>query len=1570
MSGQQATITRADTTGAKTSTVRMLVPWSQGEQTSIATVRNTRAVRVGATTYPTRWRTRGAPHNDGSLRFTYAEWRMEVGNGNLASGAPQHTAEVIEYDNSGTGAASFAAWADQLSITLAYTAEDSSSVSVDIAARARAGTDGSIYRVSDEGGTRFIHYETWIGPGRRHEPRRSLYAQFRNTRGPSVGNNVVVRSGLLHVVCTIEIRDQDDHALVELQLRNDAAYPYPSAPPDGGERRPGRPDRPTQLNPNVTNPITGQLEQLESPLFRQFASGITVTIAHGSTVYARPFYVSNHTTGAGPFGTITSSGNGTTVLPIRGLADNQCWGIRFAVSSVSLAEAQFWASHNRNGFLAIPTYATWLATERSRTFVGGDVDGDTITRLGWDFALYEGIPAATLTAWRLRGHGAGNVNFMNQTTASPWRVAPIGDNQRPDPNRGGKHYGVGFLHEGEAMLAGSPEYLYKHGGWSLRESSCRGQQFENEALEDLDLLTGNSGSVLYSAGFFGTEHAAVSYNQLGRRTDAFESNNVPRAWHNGAPAVQTNPDPEVETNVSGPNWSSSASRAIKGSHIGQRPVFIHALLTDSAMDRYILRQWANLMTHALNMRLYLGTSNPRALSSRGEVRPGWIVWHGWALSDDATWRTRVRHHICERYASWLRDNRWLALGGHREDDRWFGDACGMAKVIRIDDMHQWWLLGQVVEQAMNWAIDAETDAQARWIATACAAISKLVVDVGFWCNPRRVSENALRQFDASCFDTVAAARTGTAFPSEGYLCPKHSRHDLAASSGTTVVIQNVHEDVGVSNDAQVLQQYPALPLSLVFARNRNTAGHTERVAFLRSGVFARFGQMASGEDYTDSPQQYLGFTTGDSYRPTTQGPPPVASFTVSTRSGTIPLAVTLDPAASVINGNTAAATYRWWDNYIVGATPSATGTVVPGTRNITYNGPGLYRPALEITQEDGQAHLYVDPSGIDARPAIIPAPAPRFSASPSSLIAGDGEFVQFIYVELGGRAETYVWEYRIESPGPGSWTAFGGGTRDPRWADPGVAGSYSFRVTATNVTGSATHTESNLIRVSAPIPPPSATFSPSTSSGNAPLQVLFDASATTFSGAASSVVWDWWKNYNPSIAADSSVTGPGGSAYQPTYTDPGVFYPGLRVTQADGKSHVFVYTPGIVVTTTPVSGPPQPNFSLSPRNVSAGDPVHIHYIEGVPQLRATSWAWYSRENGTTTWSLFSQDANPTWTAPSAVTDKSYDFRVVATNEYDSGERIKSRHVIVEAAAAPPEAVFTVDVASGAAPLTVTFDASGSTIGGNTALTEWNWRYDDSQSAATEQIIGTGGDSWEYEYELPGLYYPSLRIVQSDGQPDREVYLPGILVTTDPATDPPAGTITADDVSVEPGQRVILTWNDAGILATSWIWYYSADGSTWLEFARTNPCQWIAPATAGEYSFRCEATNANGTTTVDADGLVEVVAGSAPTASFTVSKSHFLPTDPLYPQPFLTVTDASTGAESWTWRVDPAGSIFYGQMPPAFQLSGKGRHKITLIVSNSYGISTVSKYVTVQQGNQRVVVRDPRGVRTRIEREGV
>ena len=165
------------------------VPWSMGQMPDIATLRNTRAIRVGNTIYPTFWHARGAPYQefDGqgnvlreSLRYTYAMWNMTVDPGSATPSTWTHNPVVVATDNSATaGTENWQTWVDDeagdgLDITIAYTdvcpeiAPGTTAVSVNIAQAARDGDRGTTYSLVDAGGLREITMTAWIGPGRHH----------------------------------------------------------------------------------------------------------------------------------------------------------------------------------------------------------------------------------------------------------------------------------------------------------------------------------------------------------------------------------------------------------------------------------------------------------------------------------------------------------------------------------------------------------------------------------------------------------------------------------------------------------------------------------------------------------------------------------------------------------------------------------------------------------------------------------------------------------------------------------------------------------------------------------------------------------------------------------------------------------------------------------------------------------------------------------------------------------------------------------------------------------------------------------------------------------------------------------------------------------------------------------------------------------------------------------------------------------------------------------------------------------------------------------------------------------
>lgn len=1539
MSGQTGALTNPVTTGTRTLACGMRVAWEKGVMPDLATLQATRAIRVGATTYPTHWNLRGPRYPGGSVRFAWATWRMTLDAGVV--GTITHTPTVVIADNSNISAPSFAAWLDGLSIVVSYTANEPTGntvVSADIAALARAGTLGNSVTVRNEGGVRTIIYDAWTGPGRRHEPVRTL--GHNNSGG--AGNPPILRNGLLHWRAVVEARDGDSHAKVTIRQLNDAARAYPAAPHDGGARQAGAPNRPTFLRNGETNPITGLAEQRESPAIR-YVSGLSIAISHASTtLHARPWYTSNHTTGAGPFGTMPTTGNGTVAIPFTHLGLFQGQGQRFSVSSTSANDAVEKAAHEWG--IALPTYDHWFNyCVDSRTFVGGEVDGDEIEIRGWEVSLLEGMSQTIFDTWYDEGP-ADYAAFMGTTNASPW--------DRLGAERGpagvGVHRHLGYCKEGEAILGCSPWHLYIYGAQALREYSCRYAQYEKRALAALDMLEGASGGrVQYSTAFNGTSRMGTSED--GFAITQFGGTNSPgAAWYNGAAAPTDNP----QTGAALEDWDH-----YNHAHFGVRRLYIYALLTDDAASIDMLEVYGYLAAFNMPDRYYLGLQSPAAFEPRSTWRLAWVIDECTALSDDETYVDRVLGRAISRCAQMIRSGStgfWEGgLGRANENKDPDGSACGVTPYTAGNlTGRQWyaWQNGQGVWHLLRLAMRAENEDDARDIATAVMYLCRYVVEHATMCDPAQLSTAAERAIDACWAGRVAqlGAVGSLGYPNEGYMVVKSRAVDLPASGGRIVQFLNILRDVGPSNDAQALQQSPCYTLALAFAANVARAGFTERAEFILDGIRRRFPQLTSGFEYSESTT--LGYAVGDPRPDVVGNPPPVATFTIDEPSGIIPHTVELDSSGSTLHGDPEEAVYEWWENYVEGNDADETGTGSAFvTQEFTYAGPGDYRPALRIT-EGALDHLFVHPTGVNVRPAVVLAPIPGFTATPLSRTVGQTS--QFTYIESGGRALTYAWEYKLSSDV--SWTSFGAGEQNPLWTAPATAGTYDFRVTAANETapGGVTATRSAYITVGAVTPPPTITFtSVDPTTGTIPLEVQVEVTVT-YAGALGSLVVSAWANSTTATGSpDDTVTGDATPSFTFTYTSTGEKRITIKASQQDGQSTELTLPYPILVTVVPVADPPESDFSASPTSVAGSTDVALTYVDR--GVRATSWAWSYRLTGAGSWTAFSTDRSPVWTSPEV--DGTYDFRVIASNEFGAGAAvIKTALVTVDAAEAPPSLVVSPSATLGAYPLMIEFDATGSTLQGDAEDSTWEWYEDAADAEPTATYDGqTAGEIWEHTYELPGTYRPKLVVTQADGLFSEWVFTAGIIVTTDPALDPPAGTLTASSSTANPGEDVVVTWTDSGIPATSFRHQFKLSTDTeWTLFSTSNPATWRVPSTSGTYSLRCIAENDNGETTSNTL-TVTVASGAAPVANFTLSAARFDTDAADYPTPWVRIlsNDSTGDPVTHLWRLEPPGISFTGELPPAFQLPGKGTYTISLTVTNDFGSDIKSKRISVLSGTE-------------------
>jgi len=103
----------------------------------------------------------------------------------------------------------------------------------------------------------------------------------------------------------------------------------------------------------------------------------------------------------------------------------------------------------------------------------------------------------------------------------------------------------------------------------------------------------------------------------------------------------------------------------------------------------------------------------------------------------------------------------------------------------------------------------------------------------------------------------------------------------------------------------------------------------------------------------------------------------------------------------------------------------------------------------------------------------------------------------------------------------------------------------------------------------------------------------------------------------------------------------------------------------------------------------------------------------------------------------------------------------------------PQASFTPTPSSGVAPFTVAFDASASSPGRGTYITQYDWKFE----RVTDNWISTGSDPCStYTYSNPGSFTVSLQVTNNNNQKSLSFYQ--IITVLPPCPDPsPCITVT-------------------------------------------------------------------------------------------------------------------------------------------------------------------------------------------------
>ena len=236
------------------------------------------------------------------------------------------------------------------------------------------------------------------------------------------------------------------------------------------------------------------------------------------------------------------------------------------------------------------------------------------------------------------------------------------------------------------------------------------------------------------------------------------------------------------------------------------------------------------------------------------------------------------------------------------------------------------------------------------------------------------------------------------------------------------------------------------------------------------------------------------------------------------------------------------------------------------------------------------------------------------------------------------------------------------------------------------------------VPTSTPItPPPLAAFTPDRTMGEAPLTVRF---INQSSGSISRIQW----NFGDGTTSTES---------NPTHTfgTPGIYTVRLEVAGQGGISNVS-WQVNVRTTSVPVAG-----FSQS--TAAGRAPLMVQFTDqSVGSI--TSWFW-NFSDGTT-----STERNPAHTFSVVGT-----YNVFLTVMGPGGTSVVSRQVIVEnPVSPPPNAMFSSNVSSGVAPVTVQFNNHST---GN--ITEYTWSFGDGSLSNEPSPIHTFSFAGNYTVTL-------------------------------------------------------------------------------------------------------------------------------------------------------------------------------------------------------------------------------------------
>ncbi len=431
---------------------------------------------------------------------------------------------------------------------------------------------------------------------------------------------------------------------------------------------------------------------------------------------------------------------------------------------------------------------------------------------------------------------------------------------------------------------------------------------------------------------------------------------------------------------------------------------------------------------------------------------------------------------------------------------------------------------------------------------------------------------------------------------------------------------------------------------------------------------------------------------------------PIAAATASPMTGTAPLLVEFDASGST--DDVAIASYSWDFG------DGTTGTGINPSH--TYTAVNTFTATLTVVDSEGLSDSATIEINVTQPVSGNTPPIAMMTATPMN-----GEAPLLVEFDASGSSDddaiaSYSWDFGDGTTGTGinpshTYTSINTFTATLTVIDSeGLSGATTIDIIVTQPSSG------NM--------PPIAMTTATPMNGEAPLLVEFDASGSSDDDAIASYSWDF----------GDGTTGTGINPSH-TYTSANTFIATLTVVDSEGLTD----TATIDITVTQISSgnnPPVAMITATPLNGEAPLLVEFDASASSDDNEISSYSWNFGDGssvGTGIQTSHTFETVGVYNVVLTVIDTegltdTVDLEIVVTNGQPTN--------------IAPTALATANPLNGETPLTVTFDASGSSD--DNAITSYVWNYGDGTTG--------NGKTTTHTFSTPGIYEVILTVTDEEG----------------------------------------------------------------------------------------------------------------------------------------------------------------------------------------------------------------------------